>query len=1125
MFGNLLIFVPRLIVLIINYLMRKTFQALVAFLGLSSFVAVAQTQYTNSAVSVYWPMSAVDKLDAEIQPQEVVSMANINVGDLTLTGTGSCTDANAQTVAGVTLIKFKPAGSTTQVEWSLKPASGLTFTPTKVSGYCNRYGTDAENSVVLSLGLENGKTETIATYSALRNGKTSAQKPYDATAVHYFEITLNADQQQALTTSGILTLSGKVGVGNTKELGYGQVRVEGIVNGTLAQVDKFTLSAAVNDEKAGSVAVSPKASEYEAGTEVTLTATENFGYDFVNWTNENGEVVGTAPKLVYKVETNVVLTANFKQVNTYALNMQVEGGANDYMISYNPAPVVVEGRQMYEAGTKVVITASENPILTFNNWSNGLTEKEIVQNMDADVSLTANYSAIDFLTGWDFICPGNNGRKADFFAAENDAVSLVLRDAEGNNYGWLDKSLQGAGGYEGRPAAVNWVNSKPIGTTYWETKVNASAFTALKLITAMVYNYNAYKTYLVEASTNGTEWTKIGEIKMSGAKNWADATLALPASFDNQAEVSIRWIADKTSAIDGTSSANDGAALGATYIIGTAKLVDDGTAPTLVSTVPVEGASNASANGKIVLTFDEKVKVTEGVKATLAGVELLPVVSGKTVSFEYKGLEYSTQYTFTLPANSVADLTDNFVKEAISIQFTTKVKPAVQKELFDVIVGDGNELAAAIKAANGRKDQSTRYRIFVKKGAHVLPTNGGTTTGGDGKTYDDPRTYMTGSNISIIGEDYETTSFTNITPAATWDNGYGPSCPLEGIGNADVLINSGTNNYFQGVTIRTSMGDAHGRDIAFQDKGNKTIFKNARLWGYQDTYVSNSNRSRYYFENGVIRGRTDYICGKGDVWYEQVTFQQVAGGYLAVPSQPTKYGYIINKCVIKGESGADGKYTLGRPWGSGTPIALYLNCVFEAVPSAEGWSEMSGGWPARMAEYNSVTKSGTTIDLSRRKTSFGNETNGYHTNNPVLTAVEASEYTIAKVMGEGDNWDPTALTEQASAPKGVLLNGTQLVWDNSDYVLCWAVCKNGTVVDFTIEPKYTVDDVNANWSVRAANEMGGLGEASVASTSNAIKTLSAPVAESAVYDLMGRRVNETKAGQIYLKAGKRYMQK
>lgn len=178
-----------------------------------------------------------------------------------------------------------------------------------------------------------------------------------------------------------------------------------------------------------------------------------------------------------------------------------------------------------------------------------------------------------------------------------------------------------------------------------------------------------------------------------------------------------------------------------------------------------------------------------------------------------------------------------------------------------------------------------------------------------------------------------------------------------------------------------------------------------------------------------------------------------------------------------------------------------------------------------MAEYNSVTKSGTTIDLSRRKTSFGNETNGYHTNNPVLTAVEASEYTIAKVMGEGDDWDPTALTEQASAPKGVLLNGTQLVWDNSDYVLCWAVCKNGTVVDFTIEPKYTVDDVNANWSVRAANEMGGLGEASVASTSNAIKTLSAPVAESAVYDLMGRRVNETKAGQIYLKAGKRYMQK
>ena len=83
----------------------------------------------------------------------------------------------------------------------------------------------------------------------------------------------------------------------------------------------------------------------------------------------------------------------------------------------------------------------------------------------------------------------------------------------------------------------------------------------------------------------------------------------------------------------------------------------------------------------------------------------------------------------------------------------------------------------------------------------------------------------------------EGVTITNITPAATWNNGFGQACPLEGIGNGDVLIidKTATNTYFQNLTIKTSMGDAHGRDIAVNDQSNRTIFKDACLWGYQDT--------------------------------------------------------------------------------------------------------------------------------------------------------------------------------------------------------------------------------------------------------------------------------------------------
>ena len=1051
--------------------------------------------YTDEAVSVTWAMNnTADPYAAVKSPEDAFSTIAFDYGAATITGTADISFRDNAKIGG-TGIKFKPkVGASDVLTWTVKPAVGLTFTPTHIKGYINRCGTDAEKAVKVNVKMGDGTSVDLGAYTAWRSSKTANNKDYDADAVYFYDVTLTAAQQAALKGSDALVLTATIGVGNGKEGAFGEVVIEGTVSGTIANVNKYTVDVAAAPAEGGSVSLYPKSDDYVEGDEITLTAVENFGYDFVNWTNKSGEEVSKEAKFKTTATADETYTANFKKVETYELKVNIDGEANDYMISYNPAPTVIDNKNMYEAGTKVTLTASENPIITFNSWSTGETAKEIVVDMTSAQELTAEYSAVDFLVGWDFMKAGNNGRAADFYSAENDAVSLVLRNAEGNLFGWLDKSQLGAGGYEGRPGGVNWKNDVAIGTTYWQTEVNAEAFTNLKIKTAMVYNYNAYQKYNVQASLDGEAWETIGSIKMPGAKNWTDLEASFPEKYNNQKTVYVRWIADKSSNIDGTSSANDGACLGASYITGTKKLINDGVAPVLVKTVPAEGADNASANGKIVLTFDEKVKTAEGAKATIGTMQLTPVVSGKTVSFEYKGLEYSTSYTFTLPANTVADLTDNYLAEAVTVNFQTKQKPAIQKALFDVVVSNGDELAAAINAANTRADQNVRFRIFVKKGAHVLPTNGGKTTGGDGKEYDDPRTTMTASNVSIIGEDFEATSFTNITPGAIWDNGYGAACPLEGIGKGDVLINKGTNNYFQGITIRTSMGDAHGRDIAFNDQGNKTIFKDARLWGYQDTYVSNSNKSRYYFENGVIRGRTDYICGKGDVWYEKVTFQQVKSGYLAVPSNPTKYGYILNECTIvsdgTGSNDANGAYTLGRPWGSGTPIALYINCVFKAVPTAEGWSEMSGGWPARFAEYNSTTTKGTVIDLSKRKKTFGNEEKGIHENcnNPVLTAVEASEYSIAKVMGEGDDWDPTALTEQASAPKNVILNGLQMSWDDSNYALCYAIIKNGSVVDFTTEATYTIDDATATWAVRAANEMGGLGEATTATTPNGIQT-------------------------------------
>lgn len=745
------------------------------------------------------------------------------------------------------------------------------------------------------------------------------------------------------------------------------------MNGTIQQVEQYTLSAVVSTVGAGIVKVSPAGTVFDAETPITVTATKNFGYKFVNWTDANNKVVSTDEEYTFSISANTALKANFEKINTYALDYKVEGGAKDYMVTLSPAPEMVDGKKMYEEGTEVTLTATGNDIIDFNNWSNGETTAEIKTTMNADQAFTATFSAKDYIVAWDFYQEGKEGRTADFAAADNDAVQLVLRDAEGNSYGWLDKSNK-AGGYEGKNAAVNWTKTttKALGETYWQTKFNATAFTDIKVKSSMLYNYNAYETYNVEYSLDGEKWTKVGAITMPGAKAWTAGEFPLPADANNQAAVYVRWIADKTSSVKGTTGTNDGIALAQIYITGTTKLFDDGTAPVLQSQVPAAGATNASANGKIVLTFDEKVKLTESAKATLNGQELTGTVSGKTITFAYKGLSYATEYTFALAAGSVADLTDNAIQSDITFSFTTKEKPAVTKALYDFIVPTDGTFTEALAAAAKRADTSKRFRIFIKQGDYKIPANPNSmVTGIDGKQYPSATTYMNTPNVSIIGESNENTSITNTVPSVESSNGYNIANVLEGIGRGDVLsLESGaTNTYFQDIKMYSSMGDGKGRDIVLNDKSNKTICKNVNLWAYQDTYVSNNQKGRFYFEGGILRGNTDYLCGKGDVYYNNVDLLMCGTGYLAVPSQPTKYGYIFKDCTIKDGStaGINGKYKLGRPWGKGTPIALFIDTKMEVIPTAAGWDEMSGGYPKRFAEYNSTTATGTAVDLSGRK--------------------------------------------------------------------------------------------------------------------------------------------------------------
>ena len=127
----------------------------------------------------------------------------------------------------------------------------------------------------------------------------------------------------------------------------------------------------------------------------------------------------------------------------------------------------------------------------------------------------------------------------------------------------------------------------------------------------LLYNYNAYTHISLDWSLDGETWQTAGSIDMPGVKTITTCDFDLPAEADHAETLYLRWMPDTNGPIDGTTSENDGTAISNIFVLADAAVYDDGKAPVLVSTVPEDNAEGVSATGRIVLNFDERVKLSE----------------------------------------------------------------------------------------------------------------------------------------------------------------------------------------------------------------------------------------------------------------------------------------------------------------------------------------------------------------------------------------------------------------------------------------------------------------------------------------------------------------------------------
>lgn len=423
------------------------------------------------------------------------------------------------------------------------------------------------------------------------------------------------------------------------------------------------------------------------------------------------------------------------------------------------------------------------------------------------------------------------------------------------------------------------------------------------------------------------------------------------------------------------------------------------------------------------------------------------------------------------------------------------------------------------------KDEATGFYIVPKSdGASlVLALNAAATEPGSmiflqNGTYDFGESVLTGisgTNVSLIGQSMENVVVRNAPPIEK-----------EGLGIADLFLNTSTGLYIQDLTLKNDLdyygAGSAGRAPTLHDKGTKTINKNVRHLSYQDTYYSHKPGGLYYFEGGEMHGTVDYLCGDGRVFFEgmKIVNEKRSSATISANSEL----YVFNNCVV--ENNAD-KYNLGRAW-SNHPVCIYLNTTLLAPEKLEStrWNltgincdySIAGEYGTKNAEGQNITPESNVVTFKKENTEL----------NTILNAEQAAKYTIEYVLGD---WAATAKQEvtQLEAPNAEYKNGVVTITPADNGAIAYLIEKDGQFVAITKDFTYNIE-INAETemlTVRAANKRGGFGEPKwVAGTATSIKATNAAIesGKQVIYNIAGQRVNKATKG-VYIINGKKIMVK
>lgn len=289
--------------------------------------------------------------------------------------------------------------------------------------------------------------------------------------------------------------------------------------------------------------------------------------------------------------------------------------------------------------------------------------------------------------------------------------------------------------------------------------------------------------------------------------------------------------------------------------------------------------------------------------------------------------------------------------------------------------GDYTTIQEAVNSAKNFPDK--RIFIYVKNGIYKEKV----------------KIHAWNTQITLKGESAEKTIVTYDDNINKEINGYSSTFITY------TMLVEGDDFHAENLTFENSSGMV-GQAVALHVEGDRCVFKNCRILGYQDSLYASGQNSRQYFVHCYIEGTTDFIFGSATALFEECIIHSLRNSHITAASTPygKPYGFVFMNCRLTADEGVD-QVTLGRPWRDYANV-VYIQCEMGPHIKPMGWSNWQQPHREKTSFYAEYKSSGEGGNPAQR-------VSWCH----LLTDEEALEYTKEKILApvlphepEVDSW-------------------------------------------------------------------------------------------------------------------------